>query len=32
MTEVDERDGLLLLETINPSDMTEEDLVELEAP
>jgi hypothetical protein len=29
MTEVDERDGLLLLETINPNDMTEEDLVEL---
>ncbi len=29
MTEVDERDGLLLLETINPIDMTEEDLLEL---
>jgi hypothetical protein len=29
MTEVDELDGLLPLETINPSDMTEEELVEL---
>jgi hypothetical protein len=29
MADSDERDGLLLLETINPLDMTEEDLAEL---
>ena len=29
MADVDERDGLLLLESINPDDMTEEDLFEL---
>ena len=29
MTEADERDGLLLLETINPNDFTEEELVEI---